>query len=250
MIVRPLEGGAGHSVVDIGSRLVTDVRLDEAIALRRCAMYRTAFRGAAIGYPAEAIRRVAIAGWMRRQGVTVDVAGVDELDWAVVAGIRPSHIVMHRFDEASGPIALDYGVGRVIVDSAEQAAILCASATRPQGILLDITDARMDDTAMMDRRLRFDGLHYRADGADIADLSEILFGMIAEMALMSRKWAAVMSRLSIDDVDLTDFDGDPRSLRRVAETIDEVVEEACIRFRYLRPALTISPRPAALLSAA
>jgi Pyridoxal-dependent decarboxylase, pyridoxal binding domain len=249
MIVRPLERIADHSV-DVGARLVTDVRLDEAIALRRCALYRTAFRGAAIGYPADAIRHEAIAGWMRRQGVTVDVAGLDELDWAVVAGIRPSHIVMHRFNEASGPIVLDYGVGRVIVESAEQVAMLCASTARPQGILLDVTDACLDDPATVDRRLWLDGLHYRADGADLADLSEILFGMIAEMALMSRKRAAVLSRLSVGDVDLTDCDGDPRSLRRVAQTIDEVVEEACVRFRYPRPALTVSPRPATLLPAA
>jgi diaminopimelate decarboxylase len=249
MTVRSLEGAAVHSV-DIGARLVTDVRLDEAIALRRCAMYRTAFRGTAIGYPAEAMRCDAIAGWMRRQGVTVDVTGVDELDWAVVAGIRPSHIVMHGFDEGSGAIALDYGVGRVIVDSAEQVAMLRASATRPQGILLDITDACLDDPATVDRRVWLDGLHYQADGADIAGLSEILFGMIAEMALISRKRAAVLSRLSVGDVDLTNCDGDPRSLRGTAQTIDEVVEEACVRFRYPRPALTVSPRPATLMPAA
>jgi hypothetical protein len=32
--------------------------------------------------------------------------------------------------------------------------------------------------------------------------------------------------------------------------IDEVVEEACIRFRYPRPALTLSPSPVTLLPAA
>ena len=214
------------------------------------AVYRTSFRGIAVGYPAEAMRCEAISGWMRRQGVTVDVTGVDELDWAVVAGIRPSHIVMYGFDEGSGAIALDYGVDRVIVDSAEEVAMLRASATRPQGILLDITDACLDDPATVDRRVWLDGLHYRADGADIAGLSEILFGMIAEMALISRKRAAVLSRLSVGDVDLTNCDGDPRSLRRAAGTIDEVVEAACVRFRYPRPALTLSPRPATLLPAA
>ena len=73
MTVHWIEGVADH-FVDIGARLATDVRLDEAIALRRCAMYHTAFRAVAVGYPAEAMRVDAIAGWMRRQGVTVDVA--------------------------------------------------------------------------------------------------------------------------------------------------------------------------------
>jgi hypothetical protein len=74
--------------------------------------------------------------------------------------------------------------------------------------------------------------------------------MIAEMAGISRKFGGVLSRLSVGDVGLTDGEVDPRSLRRVAQTINEVVEEACIRFRYPRPALTVSPSPITLLPAA
>ena len=200
--------------------------MSDSTKLLFCAVVRyTAPRseGTSIGYPAEAMRCDAIAGWMRRQGVTVDVTGVDDLDWAVVAGIGPSHIVMHGFDEGSGAIALDYGVGRVIVDSAEQVAMLRASATRPQGILLDITDACLDDPATVDRRVWLDGLHYPGRRRRHRPLApEILFGMIAEMALISRNRAAVLPRLSVGDVDLTNCDGDPRSLRRAAGTIDEV----------------------------
>jgi len=249
MSVRLLGGVADRSV-DTGARLVTDVRLDEAIALRRFAMYRNVFRGTAIGYPAEAICFDAIAGWMRRQGVTIDVTGIDQLDWAVIAGIHPSHIVMHGLDEASGPVALDHGVGRVIVDSADRLAALRASATRPQGVLVDVTDAYLDGPVAADRRVEVQGLHYRTGGADIAGLAEIVFGMIAEMTRIWREQAVVLSRVSVSDVDLTECDGDPRILRRAAQTIEEVVEEACIRFRYPRPALTVSPSPTTLLPAA
>jgi hypothetical protein len=103
---------------------------------------------------------------------------------------------------------------------------------------------------MVDRRVKFHGLHYRADGADIAGLAEIIGSMIAEMAGISRKWGGVLSRLSIGGVDLTDGEIDPRSLRRVAQTINEVTQDACSRFRYARPALTLSPSPIALLPAA
>jgi hypothetical protein len=248
MILHPLDAIACRRV-DTGSRLATDVRLDEAIALRRCAMYRKAFRGTAIGYPA-AFRLDAIAGWMRRERVTVDVASADELDWAVVAGIHPSHIVMHGLDRAAGLIALDFGVGRVIVESAEQMAMLRPSATGPQAVLVDVTDACLDRPLMVDRRMKFHGLHYRGDGADIAGLAEIISAMIAEMAGITRKWGGVLSRLSVSGVDLTESDADPRSLRRVAQTINEVVEEACIRCCYPRPALTLSPSPITLLPAA
>src|SRR5262245_65378792 len=98
------------------------------MAVRKCAMYRTAFRGITIGYPAEAMRLDAIAGWMRRHGVTVDVSNVDDLDWTAIAGIRPSHIVMHGCGQVCGPIALGYGVSQVIVDSRDEMNILRARA--------------------------------------------------------------------------------------------------------------------------
>jgi hypothetical protein len=249
MILHPFDAVAGRRV-DIGSRLATDVRLDEAIALRRCAMYRKVFRGTAIGYPAAAIQLDAMVGWMRREGVTVDVASADELDWAVVAGIHPSHIVMHGLDEAAALIALDFGVSRVIVESAEQMAMLRPCATGPQAVLVDVTDACLDRPLMVDRRVQFHGLHYRADGADLTGLADIIGSMITEMAGITRKWGGVLSRLSVGGVDLTESNADPRSLRRVAQTINEVVEEACIRVRYPRPALTLSPSPITLLPAA
>jgi len=76
MILHSLDAVADRPV-DSGSRLATDVRLDEAIALRRCAMYRKAFRGTAIGYPARAMQLDTMAGWMRRERVTVDVSSAD-----------------------------------------------------------------------------------------------------------------------------------------------------------------------------
>lgn len=249
MTLRSSNGFTEYSV-DHGTRVDACDPLNKAIALRRCAMYRNAFRGVAISYPAMAMRLDATAGWMRRQGVTVDVTDVDDLDWTAIAGIHPSHVVMHGVDEVSGPIALGYGVSRVIVDSAEQVALLEKMAARPQAVLVDVTDACQDAVAMADSRVVIDGLHCRADHADVADLAEIVFGLIAEMARVSEARATVLSRLSVGDVDLTGWDHDPRTLRGVAETIDEAVEEACVRFRCPRPGLTVSPRASTLLPAA
>ena len=249
MTVQPIEGIADQSV-DLGANLAPDVRLDEAIALRRCAMYRNAFRGTAIAYPAKAMRLEAIAGWMRRQGVTVDVTNVDDLDWTAIAGVHPSHLVMHGFDEVSGPIALGYGVAQVIVDSAEQMDIVRSCVTRARGVLVDVTKASPDDPMIADDRVVIDGLHCDADGADIAGLADVVFGTVVEMALVSKKRAAVLSRLSIGSLDLSEWDDDPRSLQRVGQTINEVVEDACVRVHYPRPALTLSPKPSTLLPAA
>jgi diaminopimelate decarboxylase len=249
MILRPSEGVAPYAV-DHGSRVVAHAALAEVIALRRCAMYRNAFRGVAIGYPATAMRLEAVAGWMRRQGVTVDVTDVDDLDWTAFARILPSHVVMHGLDEVSCPIALGYGVSRIIVESAEQMALLGQSATRPEAVLVDVTESCMDAVSVADSRLQIDGLHRRVEHADVADLADIVFSLIAQMARVSDERATPLSRLSIDNVDLTGSDHDPRSLRGVAETIDEAVEEACVKFCCPRPALTVSPRPSTLLPGA
>ena len=88
-------------------------------------------------------------------------------------------------------------------------AMLRACATGPQAVLVDVTDACLDRPLMVDRRVQFHGLHYRADGADLTGLAEIIVAMIAEMAGISRKFGGVLSRLSVGDVDLTDGDGRP-----------------------------------------
>jgi diaminopimelate decarboxylase len=63
--------------------------------------------------------------------------------------------------------------------------------------------------------------------------------LFAQMVRISREHAVMLTRLSLGDVDLADF-ADPPALRRAADLIDGVVEDGCARFRYPRPALTVS----------
>ena len=65
-IVERFERGAGIDA----KRLAL---VDETVALRRCALYRDAFRGTAVSYPAAVLGFDALAAWIRRHGVTVDV---------------------------------------------------------------------------------------------------------------------------------------------------------------------------------
>jgi diaminopimelate decarboxylase len=217
-------------------------------------MYRNAFRGTAVAYPADALRLDAVAAWIRREGVTVDVTDVDGLDWAVLAGIGPSHIVMHGVDDASGSIAVDYGVGRFIVSTVEQVAVLGSRfGGGPRSVLVEATDGCLDElvsAVTADRRLELVGLHCRADGVDLVEFAQIIVEMIGEVARILRDHAVLLPRLSLGDVDVIDYGVEPRSMRRVAELIDAVVEQGCIRFRYPRPGLTLSPSRTTLLPAA
>lgn len=103
-----------------------DPRVDETVALPRCSLYRKAFRGAAVGYPAEVLRWDAAARWIARRGVTVDVDCAEGLDIALSAGVDPVRIVMHRSDWTAGPVrrAVNAGVGCFVVSSSQQIALL------------------------------------------------------------------------------------------------------------------------------
>ena len=81
---------------ELGARLDAKpfALIDEAIALRRCALYRKAFKGIAISYPATLLEFDALAAWIRREQVTVDVTNAAELNRAIAARIDPMHIVM------------------------------------------------------------------------------------------------------------------------------------------------------------
>lgn len=61
--------------------------VDETLALRRCALYRNAFRGTAISHPAALLGFNAVANWIRRHRVAVDVTTAGELEGAVSAAV-------------------------------------------------------------------------------------------------------------------------------------------------------------------
>jgi integrase len=81
------------------------VLVDGTVVLRRCALYRDAFRYIAVSLPAELLRFEAVAEWARRQRVTVDVTTADELDHAISVGISPprGHAPGQRHRRADPP---------------------------------------------------------------------------------------------------------------------------------------------------
>ena len=227
--------------------------VDETVALRRCALYRNAFKGTAVGYPAELLGYDALAAWIRRQGVTVDVSTVAELERATVQGIDPMHIVMHLHGRAVAPIrhAVNAGVGRFVVGSSHQIGFLHSSADQIQRVVIDATESdvgTLAEEAVAHHALDLIGLHCRL-GADDAIGAVRLRGLIAEMASFRREHGVLLTRVSLAGFDIGERCLDPRILRRVAEAIGEVVGDACAQYRFPRPALTLSPSRNALLPA-
>jgi diaminopimelate decarboxylase len=245
-IIERFERGAG---IDAKPALV-----DETLALRRCALYRDAFRGAAVSFPATVLGFDALAAWIRRHGVTVDVTTAGELDYALAKGIDPMRIVMHAGDRvaASIPNAVNAGAARFVVGSSRQIAVLVGHADQIQRVVIDATDRPADALAprvLAHRGLELIGLHCRTDDRVDAIGAVKLREMIAAMSGIRREHGILLTRVSVAGLEVGERCLQPRILRRVAEAIGEVIGDACARHRYPRPALTVSPGRAGLLPA-
>ncbi|MGB8502939.1 hypothetical protein [Mycobacterium sp.] len=81
------------------------------------------------------------------------------------------------------------------------------------------------------------------------DLAVKLRRLIAAMSRIRREQGVVLTRVSLADLDFGAWCREPRVLRRIGEATGEVIGEACARYRYPRPALTLAPMRAALLPA-
>ena len=236
------------TTLDLAPNLDASRRVDETVTLRRCALYRKAFRGAAMSYPAEVLSFDAVAAWVVRHGVGVGVTTVDELDGVLAAGVSPLRIVMHGGSPSATRRAVDAGVGKFAVDSGQDVALL-AGARRIQRVLIDVTDGSVDDLAadvMSGNRLDLIGLHCRLGDPGDETAVEIVRGMVGQMSRVRRNYGVILTRLSL--AGLVAISGERRDLRRVADMLDDAVEDGCARHRYPRPALVLTPARSALLT--
>lgn len=227
---------------------VHDALVDEAVVLRRCALYRRSFRGIAVSLPAEVLWMEAVTNWVREHGVTVDVGSTEELWLARSTGILLARTVMHCGDIGTPTVhcAVNLGAARFVVDSTDQVERLSSGMGRTRQVIVDADSPEVGHLvgAVAEQgRLNLIGFHSRVDGYDGAAIANGVRSMIALMAQISWEHRTVLTRISLAGVDGGD---DPRDLRRLAAEIDEAVEDGCIRFGHPRPAVTLSPSRTAL----
>ncbi|KAA0080530.1 hypothetical protein CIW52_23190 [Mycolicibacterium sp. P9-64] len=228
-----------------------DPRLDVTVALRRCATYRKALRAGAISYPAGILWMEPVSNWVNRHGVSVDVTTAEELEVAVAKGISPARLVMHCADPGARPVrlAVNAGVGRFVVRSAQQIALLASCARRPQRLLVDVTAQPADVLAaeiMARQRLDLIGLHCRLADASRDAVADHVQQMIAQMSWIRSKHGVILTRASIAEFHAAEIGCDRSYLRVVSDGLDEAIDDACARYRYPRPALVVAMRRSAL----
>ncbi|MDQ6651021.1 MAG: diaminopimelate decarboxylase [Actinomycetota bacterium] len=118
--------------------------LDEEDLRERCRTWRDAFADADVYYAGKAFLCTAMARWVAEAGLSLDVCTGGELAVAERAGFPADRLLFHGNNKSVGELerALQYGVGRVVVDSFEELARLAFLADRAglrQRILLRVT---------------------------------------------------------------------------------------------------------------
>ncbi|WP_066899033.1 hypothetical protein [Mycolicibacterium houstonense] len=223
--------------------------LDETVVLRRCALWRNAFKGLSVSFPGELLGFHSTAAWMRRHRVTVDVATAAELNLALAAGIRPAQLVMHPRNGAAIARAGTGDAARFVIDTAQQATAIARGAQRVEQVLAIAGDALPSVAAevLRHRQLELIGLHCTAEPSDDPIGLGALRTALADMAMIRRRYSLVLGRISLAGLDGGLLYLRPWALRRVADALGDVLDEQCAHHRYPRPALTVAPLTCALL---
>ncbi len=138
-------GGAlsvgGVSVIDLAEEHGTPLFVyDEAHVRARCREAVAAFPDG-VAYATKAFLCVAMARLALEEGMDLDVATGGELHVAMAAGADPDRLVLHGNNKSRAELemALDLGVGRIVVDSFDEIdrieALVAGTSRRPDVLL-------------------------------------------------------------------------------------------------------------------
>jgi diaminopimelate decarboxylase len=118
--------------------------LDEEHVRVRCREYAKVMAPHEVAYASKAFWCRAMARWIAEEDLSLDVCSEGELVVASAAGFPAGRILLHGNGKTPQELsaALDYGVGRIVIDSASEArqlAELARLAGRRQQVLVRVT---------------------------------------------------------------------------------------------------------------
>ncbi|GAC1385321.1 MAG: diaminopimelate decarboxylase [Marmoricola sp.] len=140
-------------VLEVGGVAVTELVashgspiyvLDEADFRQRARAFRDAFAGADVYYAGKAFLCTTVVRWIQEEGLCLDVCTGGELAVAERAGFPMERIGLHGNNKSLGELAqaLEWGVGRIIVDSFDEIdrlIELTAELGQPARVMLRVT---------------------------------------------------------------------------------------------------------------
>jgi diaminopimelate decarboxylase len=249
--------------------------LDEADVRYRCRTYSEALPGAEIAYAGKAFLCRAMAEWIAQEGLSLDVCSAGELAVARSVSFPADRIVLHGNAKTPGDLqaAVDYGIGRIVIDSAAEIVRLAALSRRRQRVLVRVTpgvDAhahRAVATGVEDQKFGFSlssgaaadavrkvlahpelelaGLHCHL-GSQITRLPAYELAarkLIGLMAAVQDRYRVTLTELNLGGGHAVPYvAGDEEfDLAGFSDRIRRVVGAECAKLRFPVPRLTFEP---------
>lgn len=253
--------------------------LDEDALRARCREYTTAFAAlkpeVEIAYAAKAALNRALCQIVAEEGLGLDVASGGELSTALQAGFPPERIHLHGVykTDAELQLALEAGVGAIVLDNFEEIARLQRLLTHDAPVLIRVAPEVDADThplirtgqrdskfgfhllngdatraveqVLSDSRLRLLGFHCHI-GSQISDLrafAAAAHAMVAFADVVRQRYGYIAPLLNIGGgLAVRYTPDDPEvSIPDYAATLVNALRDACQRHNYPEPALGIEP---------
>jgi diaminopimelate decarboxylase len=256
----------GVPATEIAAEFGTPTRVvDEEDFRARIREYRAALPDVALVYAGMALLSTAVAGWAAAEGAGVAVCSGGELATVLAGGMPGSRIVLHGNAKTPGELheAAAAGVGRVVIDSPSEIALLAAQRLRRrQHVLVRVipdtdTDGKFGFALaggqaagavkrVLDQPcLDLVGLHCQL-GSQLTDpglYGEAIRQMVALLAEVRERHQIVLPELNLGGGHAVPYhSGDPEpNLHRFATSIDAALRSACAEYGYPRPQIVIEP---------
>ncbi|HRA75572.1 MAG TPA: diaminopimelate decarboxylase, partial [Propionicimonas sp.] len=136
---------AGLKLTDLAEQVGTPAYvIDEEDFRARARAWRQAFAGWTVYYAGKSFLCTTIARWVAEEDLSLDVCSLGELTVALRAGFDPARLGMHgnNKSEAELRLGLASGVGRIIIDSADEIGRLerlCAELDTTAQVMVRVT---------------------------------------------------------------------------------------------------------------
>ncbi|GAA5002220.1 diaminopimelate decarboxylase [Actinopolymorpha pittospori] len=264
----------GVSLVELAGRYGTPTYVVDEVDVRtRCRTFRGAFPDVEVAYAGKAFLSRAMATWMAEEGMSLDLCSAGEVGVAESVGFPAERTILHGNAKtvADLEVALSYGVGRIVLDSASEVARVSVLAQRPQRVLIRVipgVDAHTHPaiaTGSEDQKfglrpggvreavrrvleqpqLVYAGLHCHI-GSQVGDPSDFLLAARRVLELAR----ALRDELGVETTDLDLGGGYPVpyvvgdiafDVAPFADQLRRTVQDTCARLRLPVPRLTIEP---------
>jgi diaminopimelate decarboxylase len=249
--------------------------IDEADFRQRARRYHTALRDAEVVYAGKSLLTIAVARWVREEGLGIDVCSAGELATALAGGVEKARIIMHGNAKSQDELraAVRFGVGRIVLDSCIEITDLAGLAEGRQRVLIrvtpdiDIHGHRAITTGISDQKFGFSlegghaadavarvlahpsldliGLHCHI-GSQVTDAAlygEAIRRTIAAMADIRARHGVILTELNIGGGHGVPYlAGDPElSIDELAHVIDDALDDACAAEHFPRPTIVVEP---------